>query len=72
MDGKDEAVVKGNLDANPELKELWGKHLKLEQKLKKLDKKPFLSPEEKLEKKRLQLEKLRGKTRIEAILRMLR
>lgn len=72
MDGKDEAVVKGNLDANPELKELWGKHLKLEQKLKKLDKKPFLSPEEKLEKKRLQLEKLRGKTRIEAILRVLR
>lgn len=72
MEEHDEALVERHLPYNPELKELWDKHLKLEQKLKKMDKKPYLSPEEKVEKKRLQMEKLKGKTQIEAILERLR
>jgi len=72
MDGRQEALLKRHCDDNPELKELWDKHLKLEQKLTKMNQKPFLSSEEKIEKKRLQLEKLKGKTKIEAILEKLR
>lgn len=72
MEEHDEELLKRHLKYNPELKELWDNHLKLEQKLKKLDKKTYLSPEDKLEKKRLQLQKLKGKTKIEAILEKLR
>ena len=72
MDEHDEALLQRHLKYNPELKELWDNHLKLEQKLEKLAKKPYLNTEEKLEKKRLQLQKLKGKTKIEAILEKLR
>ncbi len=72
MDGKQEALVQRHLGDHPELKELWDKHLKLEQKLSKMNQKPFLNSEEQVEKKRLQLEKLQGKTKIEAILEKLR
>ena len=72
MEEHDEALLKRHLKYNSELKELWDNHLKLEKKLLKLDKKPYLSSEEKVEKKRLQLQKLKGKTKIEAILEKLR
>lgn len=68
MNLKDEALVQQYLGQDRELKNLWEKHLHYEQQLKKMETKPFLSSGEKLEKKRLQLAKLAGKTRIEEIL----
>ena len=72
MESKDEALLKKHLEKNEELKVLWGQHQKYEKQLEKIDRKPFLTPEEKVEKKRLQLAKLAGKTRIEVILKQYR
>lgn len=68
MDAKDTALIMKNIEKNNELKGLWDEHLNFEKALEKIDRKPYLSPEEKVERKRLQLAKLAGKTRIEAIL----
>jgi hypothetical protein len=68
MDAKDTALIMDHIDSNKELRGLWDEHLNFEKALEKIDRKPFLSPDEKVERKRLQLAKLAGKTRIEAIL----
>jgi len=68
METKDQALVLANLDHDPLLKQLWKEHQEFEQKLSKIERKPFLTSDEKVEKKRLQLAKLAGKTQIEAIL----
>jgi len=72
MDAKDTALIMNNIDENIELKGLWDEHLDFERQLEKIDRKPFLNPGEKVERKRLQLAKLAGKTRIETILTNLR
>ena len=68
MDAKDTAMIMEHIEDNGELKSLWDEHLDYERQLEKIDRKPYLSPEEKVERKRIQLAKLAGKTRIEAIL----
>jgi hypothetical protein len=68
MDAKDTALILGHLGENNELKGLWDEHLDFEKALEKLDRKPYLSPGEKVERKRLQLAKLAGRTRIENLL----
>jgi uncharacterized protein len=68
MDWKDEPLLKELLKNNRELHLLWEAHVKFEKQLKKMERRPFLTPEEKIEKKRLQLAKLAGKTKIEEIL----
>lgn len=68
MNSQDEALVRTNLEKNEELRNLWEHHEKYERQLKKMENKPFLNSEEKVEKKRLQLAKLAGKTRMEEIL----
>jgi uncharacterized protein len=72
MNARDLALLETHLDSHAELKTLWSKHLKMEASLKKLEKKPFLTNEEKVEKKRIQVDKLKGKTKIEDILDKLR
>ena len=68
MDAKDTAMILDHINDNRELKNLWDEHLGFEKALEKIDRKPYLSPDEKVERKRLQLAKLAGKTRIDAIL----
>lgn len=68
MDMQDTELVHENIEKDRELKALWEEHLQFEKKLEKMERKPFLTPEEKMEKKRLQVAKLNGKTKIEAIL----
>ncbi len=68
MEKQDELLVLQHLREDPELMNLWKNHQNFEQKLKKMENKTYLSSEEKIEKKRLQLAKLAGKTKIEAIL----
>lgn len=68
MDPADMVLIEGHLEENAQLKSLWDEHLDFERQLEKIDRKPFLNPEEKVEKKRLQIAKLTGKTRIEGIL----
>lgn len=68
MDPKDQELVHRLIPEVPELKTLWDEHLEFERQLEKLDSKSFLTPVDWQEKKRLQLAKLAGKTRIEQIL----
>ncbi|MFO1518488.1 MAG: DUF465 domain-containing protein [bacterium] len=68
MEEKDQELVERLISENNELKTLWKEHQKYEQQLEKLDRKNFLTPADRQEKKRLQLAKLAGKTRIEQIL----
>ncbi len=69
MESQDMAIIENHLQDNAELRGLWEQHQNLEKRLNKLARKPFLNDQEKLEKKRMQLSKLAGRTRIEEILR---
>jgi hypothetical protein len=53
---------------NEELKELWEKHQEYERLLEKLASKPFLTPQDEQEIKRIKKIKLSGKTRMQQIL----
>ena len=68
MDPKDQELVDRLIPQNTELKSLWDEHVVYERLLEKLDHKNFLTPADWQGKKRLQLAKLAGKTRIEQIL----
>ncbi|MBI2343614.1 MAG: YdcH family protein [Deltaproteobacteria bacterium] len=48
-----------------ELASLWEEHLAFERQLEKLERKPFLSPEEQLERNELKKRKLAGRDQIE-------
>ncbi len=50
------------------LKKLWEEHLEFEKKIEELEKRPFLTPDEQTEIKRLKKSKLTGKTKIQEIL----
>ena len=51
----------------PELGKLMREHEEYETRIEELNKRPYLSPEEALERKRLQKRKLSGRDRIEQI-----
>ncbi|MFH1058120.1 MAG: YdcH family protein [Pseudomonadota bacterium] len=52
----------------PELDQLWREHQELEATLEAMNERIYLTPEEQVERKRLQKLKLAGRDRIEAIL----
>ncbi|MBI5577097.1 MAG: YdcH family protein [Deltaproteobacteria bacterium] len=56
------------LETNPEFKNLVHEHRMLDDKLKELDRKVYLTPDEEMERKRLQKLKLAKKDQIAKIL----
>jgi hypothetical protein len=68
MDARDEALIAELVETNEELKSLVEQHRAYEQQIDEFNKRPYLSTEEALERKRLQKMKLAGKDRIESIL----
>ena len=68
MEMREEQVIASLLDKDPELKRYYEEHQELEKKLSEFQHKQHLSPNEELEKKRLQKLKLMGKDRIMEIL----
>ena len=68
MDPKDEALIAEVAKENEELKKLWDEHVEYKQKIGELDRRAYLTPEQTVERKRLQKYKLAGKDRIEEIL----
>ncbi len=68
MDKKDEELIQSLVDRDPELKRYYDEHIDLERQLAGLQHKGVLTPEEDLEKKRIQKVKLAGKDRIMEIL----
>lgn len=68
MEKRDEELIKTLVDEDPELRRYYEEHVDLERQLKGLQHKGVLTPEEDLEKKRIQKVKLAGKDRIMEIL----
>ncbi len=61
-------LVQQLFDANPRFRLLYEEHSLLEKELQKLDQKTFLTPEEEVERKKVQKLKLAGKDEMERML----
>ena len=68
MEERDLDLIRELAPANAELDQLWREHLDLEAQIQQLDQRRYLTPEEQVERKRLQKIKLAGRDRIEIIL----
>ena len=68
MEKHEEELIRSLIDRDEELKRYYEEHLHLERQLETLQHKHYLTPEEDLEKKRIQKMKLAGKDRIMEIL----
>lgn len=68
METKDEELIRSLLDRDPELRRYYEEHVDLEKQLAAFQGRMHLTPEEELEKKRIQKLKLAGKDRIMEIL----
>jgi uncharacterized protein len=68
MEHSDLELIEQLSPVDPELGQLWREHLALEAQLESLSGRLYLTPEEQVERKRLQKLKLAGRDRIEVIL----
>lgn len=68
MDLTNQQLVQELFDANPRFRLLYEEHNLLEKELKKLDQKTYLTPDEELERKKVQKLKLAGKDEMTRIL----
>lgn len=68
MEEREERMIASVLDKDPELRKYYEEHLEYEKQLVDLHGKGHLSPEEEMEKKRIQKRKLVGKDKIMEIL----
>jgi hypothetical protein len=68
MEKKDEELIQSLLESEPELRRYYEEHVDLKRQLDVYHQKLYLTPDEEIEKKRLQKLKLAGKDRIMAIL----
>jgi uncharacterized protein YdcH (DUF465 family) len=68
MEKKDEELIQTLLEREPELRRYYEEHVDLERRLGVYQQKVYLSPDEEIEKRRLQKLKLAGKDRIMEIL----
>jgi uncharacterized protein len=68
MEEKDEARIRTLLEREPELRRYYEEHADLERRLGAFQQKLYLTPDEEMEKKRLQKLKLMGKDKIMQIL----
>ena len=68
MEVRKKKVIESLVDKDPELKKYYEEHQELERKLAEFQHKHHLSPDEEVEKKRLQKLKLLGKDKIMEIL----
>jgi uncharacterized protein YdcH (DUF465 family) len=68
MEKQDEELIKSLLEREPDLRRYWEEHVALERELGAFNHKAYLTPEEEVERKRLQKLKLAGKDKIMEIL----
>jgi len=68
MEKHEEELIRSLIHKDDELKRYYEEHLELERQLEAFQHKHYLTPEEDIEKKRLQKIKLAGKDRIMEIL----
>ena len=68
MEEKDQTLVQELFDSNPRFRLLYEEHRLLEKELAQLDDRPYLTPEDELEKRKIQKLKLAGKDEMERIM----
>ena len=68
MENRDAKLIEKLVETDKELKSYIDDHIKFEKKLAGYNEKPYLTPEEEIERKRIQKLKLAGKDKIEEIL----
>jgi hypothetical protein len=68
MEKKDEDLIRTLLEREPDLRRYYEEHVDLEKQLGAFQQKLYLTPDEEVEKKRLQKRKLAGKDKIMEIL----
>lgn len=68
MEKKDLEIIQKYIDVDPELKRYMEEHEEFERKLEEMNQRIYLTPEEEVERKKIQKLKLAGRDRIEAIL----
>jgi len=68
MEKKDEELIHTLIEREPELRRYYEEHVDLERQLQIFHQKHYLTPEEEIERKRLQKLKLAGKDKIMEIL----
>jgi uncharacterized protein YdcH (DUF465 family) len=68
MEEKDEQLIQTLLEREPELRRYYEEHVDLKRRLGAFQQKHYLTPEEEVERKRLQKLKLAGKDKIMEIL----
>jgi hypothetical protein len=69
MEDYDRTLIEQQFDANPRFRLLYEEHLLLEKELNNLHQKAYLTPEEEVEKKKVQKLKLAGKDEMDRILK---
>ncbi len=68
MEDRDLALIQAWIERDPELKQHMEEHKDFERRLEEFNRRPYLTAEETLERKRLQKLKLAGRDKIEKIL----
>ncbi|MBI2345454.1 MAG: YdcH family protein [Deltaproteobacteria bacterium] len=68
MEPKDMQLIEQHSTHDATLAKLWQEHVVYEQQLDKLERKPYLTTDEQVERNRLKKLKLAGRDRIETIL----
>jgi uncharacterized protein YdcH (DUF465 family) len=68
MEERDLALIRTKIHQDQELKQRMDEHEEFEKRLEEFNRRPYLTGEETLERKRLQKLKLAGRDRIEQIL----
>jgi uncharacterized protein YdcH (DUF465 family) len=72
MEKRDLELIQKYIASDPELRRQMEEHEEFERKLEEFNRRIYLTPEEEMERKRVQKLKLAGRDRIEAILRKYR
>ncbi|MBW2554308.1 MAG: DUF465 domain-containing protein [Deltaproteobacteria bacterium] len=72
MEEKDRLLIEKHIDNDEELKSYVEEHILFEKQLGELNKKPYLTQEEEVRKKKIKKLKLSGRDKIEMILRKYR
>jgi len=72
MEQKDQALIQQLCEENPRFRLLYEEHVLLEKQLRGWDDRVYLSPEEEIDRHRVQKLKLAGKDEMESILRKYR
>ena len=72
MEQKDKLLIEKHIDNDEELKSYVEEHVLFEEQLGELNKKPYLTQEEEVRKKKIKKLKLSGRDKIEIILRKYR